>query len=152
MGGRCNKMVNKEYDYIRGNTAIKPERKDQALEKRIERKEREEKKRERQRQEARQNKSTVINILHVATVILVLGVLNIAIDGRVYKIQKELTSIKNEIKVATAEGEALRVDLLKSSSIEDIKEYANEIGMKTPEKNDTVVVNITKNFFENIQE
>ena len=64
-------MVNNEYDYIRGNTAIKPKRKIT-----IEKEEREtkarRKKRERQRQEARQNKSIVMNILHVATVILIL--------------------------------------------------------------------------------
>ena len=66
-------MVNNEYDYIRGNTAIKPKRKDNTIEKRRERQRLEERKRERQRQEARQNKSIVMNILHVATVILILG-------------------------------------------------------------------------------
>ncbi|NLL31539.1 MAG: cell division protein FtsL [Clostridiales bacterium] len=145
-------MVNNEYDYIRGNTAIKPKRKDNTIEKRRERQRLEERKRERQRQEARQNKSIVMNILHVATVILILGVINIALDGRVYKTQKNLTDLKNEIRTAKAEGEALRVNLLKNSSIEDIKEYANALGMKTPGKDDTVVVNINKNFFENIQE
>lgn len=145
-------MVNNEYDYIRGNTAIKPKRKDNTIEKRRERQRLEERKRERQRQEARQNKSIVMNILHVATVILILGVINIALDGRVYKTQKNLTDLKNEIRTAKAEGEALRVNLLKNSSIEDIKEYANALGMKTPGKDDIVVVNINKNFFENIQE
>ncbi|ASW42650.1 cell division protein FtsL [Clostridium isatidis] len=145
-------MVNNEYDYIRGNTAIKPKRKDNAIEKRRQKRNLEERRREIQRKEARQNKSIVMNILHVATVILILGVINIALDGRVYKTQKILSDVKNEIRIAKAEGEALRVNLLKNSSIEEIKEYANAIGMKTPGKNDTVVVTIKKNFFENIQE
>ncbi|WP_418222528.1 cell division protein FtsL [Clostridium isatidis] len=145
-------MVNNEYDYIRGNTAVKPKRKDNAIEKRREKRNLEERRREIQRKEARRNKSIVMNILHVATVILILGVINIALDGRVYKTQKILSDVKNEIRIAKAEGEALRVNLLKNSSIEEIKEYANAIGMKTPGKNDTVVVTIKKNFFENIQE
>ncbi|NLZ33654.1 MAG: cell division protein FtsL [Clostridiales bacterium] len=145
-------MVNNEYDYIRGNTAVKPKRKDNAIEKRREKRNLEERRREIQRKEARRNKSIVMNILHVATVILILGVINIALDGRVYKTQKILSDVKNEIRIVKAEGEALRVNLLKNSSIEEIKEYANAIGMKTPGKNDTVVVTIKKNFFENIQE
>ncbi|MBU5456197.1 cell division protein FtsL [Caproiciproducens sp. MSJ-32] len=145
-------MVNNEYDYIRGNTAVKPKRKDNVIERQRERRNLEERRRERQRKEARQNKSIVMNILHVATVILILGVINIALDGRVYKTQKALTDLRNEIKIAKAEGEALRVNLLKNSSIEEIKEYAHAIGMKTPGKNDTVVITIKKNFFENIQE
>ena len=59
---------------------------------------------------------------------------------------KNLTDLKMKLERAKAEGEALRVNLLKNSSIEDIKEYANALGMKTPGKDDTVVVNINKNF------
>lgn len=144
-------MVDREYDYIRGNTAIKPKKVNREIEKQIEKKQLEEKRRQIQRQEKLKTKQKVMSILQVATVALVLGVSAIAMDGKVYKAQKELTNLKNDISIATAEGEALRVDMLKNSSIEDIKKLADGLNMKAPDKNDVVTINITKNFFENLE-
>jgi len=144
-------MVDREYDYIRGNTAIKPNKVNREIEKQIEKKQLEEKRRQIQRQEKLKTKQKVMSILQVATVALVLGVSAIAMDGKVYKAQKELTNLKNDISIATAEGEALRVDMLKNSSIEDIKKLADGLNMKAPDKNDVVTINITKNFFENLE-
>lgn len=148
-------MVDREYDYIRGNTAIKPKRNNKELEKQIEkqieRKQFEEKRKKIQRQEQLKTKQKVMSILQVATITLVLGVSAIAMDGKVYKAQKELTNLKKNISVATAEGEALRVDMLKTSSIEDIKKLADGLKMKSPSKNDVVTINIAKNFFKNLE-
>ena len=144
-------MVNREYDYIRGNTAINPKRKYDDFDKRVERENLERRKREEQRREKEAKKSRVKNILQVASIALILGLVNIGIDGKVYKLQKELIEVNKQISIAKAEGEALRVDLLKYASIEDIKEASIAKGMKTPTKNDTVVINITKDFFENIE-
>ena len=140
-------MVNREYEYIRGNTALKPKRKYDEVKRREERE-----KLERQRRERNAKKAVVKNILQVASIALVLGVLTIARDGKVYRMQNDLTNVKSEIKTVTAEGEALRASLLKFASLGDIKETAIEAGMKVPQKEDTITVNITKDFFANIRE
>lgn len=148
-------MGDREYDYIRGNNVIKPKINNKELEKqiekKIERKQFEERRKQIQKQEKLKIKQKVMSILQVATVALVIGLAAIAMDGKVYKAQKELTNLEKNISVATAEGEALRVDMLKTSSIEDIKKLADELKMKSPDKNQTVTITIAKNFFENLE-
>lgn len=145
-------MVNKEYEYIRGNTALNPKRKYDEVKRRKKRENLERQRREQQRRERNAKKSVVKNILQVASIALVLGVLTISRDGKVFKMQNDLTNVKSEIKTVTAEGEALRVNLLKYSSLGDVKSAATEAGMKIPQMDDTITVNITKDFFANIRE
>lgn len=144
-------MVNREYDYIRGNTVLNPKRKYDDFDKRVERENLERRKREEQRREKEAKKSLVKNVLQVASIALILGLINIGIDGKVYRLQKDLIGVNKQISIAKAEGEALRVDLLKYASLEDIKEASIAKGMKTPTKDDNVVINITKDFFENME-
>lgn len=144
-------MGDREYDYIRGNNATRPKVSNRELEKQIEKKQFEEKRRQIQKQDKLKRKEKVMNVLQVAVVALVFGLSSIAMDGKVYKAQKELTSLGKSISVATAEGEALRVDMLKTSSIEDIKKLADELKMKSPDKNQVITVSIAKNFFENLE-
>ena len=145
-------MVNKEYEYIRGNTALSPKRKYDEVKRREERENLERQRREQQKRERNSKKAVVKNILNVASIALVLGVLTIARDGKVYKMQNDLTNVKKEIKTVTAEGEALRANLLKYSSLGEIKEIASTNGMKMPQKDDSITVDITKDFFANIRE
>ena len=145
-------MVNNEYDYIRGNTALIPKRKYDEVKRREERENLERKRREQQRRERNAKKAVVKNILQVASIALVLGVLTIGRDGKVYKMQNDLINVKKEIKNVTAEGEALRANLLRYSSLGEIKEIASNNGMIMPKQSDTITVNITKDFFENIRE
>ena len=145
-------MVNNEYDYIRGNTALNPKRKYDEVKRREERENLEWKRREQQRRERNAKKAVVKNILQVASIALVLGVLTIGRDGKVYKMQNDLINVKKEIKNVTAEGEALRANLLRYSSLGEIKEIASNNGMIMPKQSDTITVNITKDFFENIRE
>lgn len=152
MYGGCNKMVEREYDYIRGNTVLTPKREYNEIDKRIEREKQERRQRELQRKEKEAKKATVKSILQVSCIALILGVSTIARDGKVYRMQNDLSKVKSEIKTVTAEGEALRVNLLRYSSLADIKDIANESGMKIPEKNDSVEVDLTKNFFANLGE
>lgn len=144
-------MVDREYDYIRGNNATKPKINNREIEKQIERKKIEEKRRQIQKQDKLKIKEKVMNVLQVAAVALILGLSAIAMDGKVYKAQKELTNLEKSISVATAEGEALRVNMLKTSSIEEVKKIADELNMKSPSKDQVVTINITKNFFENLE-
>lgn len=143
-------MVDREYDYIGGSTALNPNRKAQEVGKRAESEKRKRKQREIERK-ATESKKTIKDILQISFVILVLGVITIARNGSVYRIQGDLLNVKTEIKTATAEGKALEVSLLKYSSLEDIKETANILGMKSPEKSDSVVVDLTKDFFVDLK-
>ncbi len=146
-------MVDREYDYIRGNTALNPKRKYNDIDRRIEKENQEKKQRELQRKERDAKKAIVKNILQVSCIVLILGVGTIARDGKVYKMQKDLLKVKSEIKTVTAEGEALRVKLLKDNGrFVDIKNIANNVGMKMPQKDDSVEIDLSKNFFANIDE
>lgn len=145
-------MVNEEYEYIRGNTALNPKRKYDEINRREEKENLERQKKEQQKIARNAKKAIVKNILQIAFVSLLLGVLTIARNGKVYKIQNDLTNIKKEIKTVTAEGEALRANLLAYSSLGEIKENATKGGMKMPQKQDIITVNITKDFFANIRE
>ena len=145
-------MVNGEYDYIRGNTILNPKRRFEEEKRRQERENIERQKKEQQRKQRENKKAIVKNILQVASIALVLGVLTIARDGRVYRLQNDLSNVKSEVKVVTAENEALRVNLLKFSSLGEIKDFASKAGMKVPQNDDIITVNITKDFFANIRE
>lgn len=145
-------MVNKEYDYIRGNTALNPNRRYEEEKRRQERENIDKQRKEQRRKQIEVKKSIVKNILQVASITLVLGVLTIARDGKVYRLQNDLSSLKNDVKSVSAENEALRINLLKFSSLGEINVAASNAGMKVPQKDDIISVNITKDFFANIRE
>lgn len=145
-------MVSKEYDYIRGNTVLNPKRRYDEERRRQERESIDRQRKEQQRKQREAKRAVVKNILQVASIALVLGVLTIARDGKVYRLQNDLSNVKTEAKTITAENEALRVNLLKFSSLGDIKAFASKEGMKVPQKDDIINVNVTKDFFANIRE
>lgn len=145
-------MVSKEYDYIRGNTVLNPKRRYDEERRRQERESIDRQRKEQQRKQREAKRAVVKNILQVASIALVLGVLTIARDGKVYRLQNDLSNVKTEAKTITAENEALRVNLLKFSSLGDIKAFASKEGMKVPQKDDIINVNLTKDFFANIRE
>ena len=147
-----NKIMEKEYDYIRGNMAINPDRKyedfnDDQRKKDLERAEKE----KRRKIIALRDKKTK-NIIQVALVICVLGVITVMRDGKVYKTQKELTDIRYEVKNAVAANEALRVDFLKFSSLDNIKATAKSMGMTNPNNSEAITVDMTKNYFPELTE
>ena len=145
-------MVSKEYDYIRGNTVLNPKRRYDEERRKQERESIDRQRKEQQRKQREAKKAVVKNILQVASIALVLGVLTIARDGKMYRLQNDLSNVKTEVKTITAENEALRVNLLKFSSLGDIKAFASKEGMKIKKKDDIIYVNITKDFFANIKE
>lgn len=144
--------MEKEYDYIRGNMAINPDRKykdfnDDEKKQDLERAEKE----KRRKLRALRDKKTK-NIIQVALVICVLGVFTVMRDGKVYKTQKELTDIKYEVKNVVAANEALRVDFLKFSSLDNIKATAKSMGMTNPNNSEAITVDMTKNYFPELTE
>ncbi|VYU63189.1 cell division protein FtsL [Clostridium tertium] len=145
-------MVNKEYDYIRGNTALNPKRKYDEIDRRIQKEKQERERRERLRREKNAKKQVVKNILHVALVALIFGVLTIARNGKVYGLQKDLSKVRSEINLAIEEGNALKAELYNYEAIDKVRTIASESGMKMPTKDDTITVDITTDYFANIRE
>lgn len=142
-----NKIMGREYDYIRGNTAVNPNRKYEDFNNDQKKKEIERAAKEKRRKlRALRDKKTK-DIIHVSLVICALGVITIMRDGNVYETQKRLIEIKTEVKNVEADNEALRVDLLKFSSLENVKSTAEEIGMKNPSNSEYITVDMSKNYF-----
>ena len=139
--------MEREYDYIRGNTAINPNREyreidDNQKNKEIERLEKEKRRRLR---ELRDKKTK--EIIQVAVVACILGVTSIMRQGQVYKEQQKLGNIKYEVKNVEAANEDLRVELFKFSSVHNIKATAESIGMVNPDTSKGITIDMSKNYF-----
>ena len=121
-------MVKREFDYINGSTAVKPERKNQRKERNYE--EYRKAKIRRQKLKKQEKSKKFRNMIQIAMVVLVLGSITIYRDGKVYSLKSDLKNVNKEIKILDAENEAIRVDLLKNSSLKNIENNAkNKIKM-----------------------
>ena len=89
-------MARREYDYIKGNTALAPERKSKVRKP-------DKKYKQIQRRKKIQTRNTLLRnrrkndrkyILTVAVVILSLGFMTISGDSKVYNMQKQSTDVK----------------------------------------------------------
>lgn len=145
-------MVVKEYDYIKGNTALNPKRKvNERDNKKYNELKKSKKNRERRIQE--QKRKTRATMLQVSLFILIMGIITIARDSQVFTMQKELTNINKEIKIYEAENEALKVDLLKASSLDNIKDIAeNKLEMNIATKDNIVAVDLSQNYFKELDQ
>lgn len=147
-----NKIMEREYDYIRGNMAVKPNRKykevnDDRKNKEIERLEKEKRRRLRELIDKKTK-----GVIQIALVVCALAVVTVMREGKVYKTQQELTNIKYEMENVSADNEALRVDLLKFSSLDNIKSAAASIGMINPNNSESITVDMSKNYFPELTE
>ena len=143
-------MVVKEYDYIKGNNALNPKRKSTEREqKKYEELKKSKKNRERRIQE--QKKKNRVAALQIAIFILLMGLVTIGRDSQVFKMQKDLTDINREIKQYQADNEALEVDLLKFSSLDNIKSSAEEqLNMTMVTKDNIVPIDLSNNYFKEL--
>ena len=137
-------MVVREYDYIRGNTALAPERKI---------KEQEVKRKKKQVKKEFDWKNNRIKIISSAVIVSILGVASLTIDSYVYKIQKNLSNLEVEMDVELAKSEAMKVDLLKVSSLDNINNVAiNGLNMTYPDKSNSITIDMSKNYFDHIKD
>lgn len=145
-------MVVKEYDYIKGNTALNPKRKSTERDrKKYEELKRSKKNRERRIQE--QKKKNRAAMLQIAIFILVMGIVTIARDSQVFTSQKELSAINSEIKLYESDNEALQVDLLKFSSLDNIKNTAEEqLNMSLATRDNIVPIDLSSNYFKELDD
>lgn len=142
-------MGAREYNYTRGNTALVPERKPQY----------DKNKKQKIKEELRAKKikklkvNLISNVVGISALICILGGITLAIDGYVYDRQNELTEIKEETAVSSDINDALKVMLLKYSSLENVKNVAeNELGMVYPNKDNTILIDMSKDYFSHINE
>ncbi|WP_274227046.1 cell division protein FtsL [Clostridium sp. 'White wine YQ'] len=144
-------MKMREYDYIKGNNALNPQRKLREPD----REEYEKLKRARkQRQVIINNKKAKLRagMTQIIFLVFILGMVTIFRDSQVYKIQKSMASIDSNIKSVEADNEALNLDVLKASSLGNVKQKAEtNLGMTIPKKGDIIKVDLSQNNF-NLQQ
>lgn len=140
-------MGAREYNYTRGNTALVPERKPQS----------DHNKKQKIKEELRAKKikklkiSLISNVVGMSALVCVLGGITLAIDGYVYDKQNELTTIKEEVSATTDINDALKISLLKYSSLENVKTVAeNQLDMVYPTKDSTLKIDMSKDYFSHI--
>lgn len=137
-------MVVREYDYIRGNTVLAPERKKSVQE--VKRKKKQVKK-------GFDWKNNSGKIISTAVILAVLGAITLFIDSHVYKIQKDLSNLEIAIADENAKMEAINVELLKISSLDNINNIAvNGLKMTYPTKSSTITIDMSKNYFDHIKD
>ena len=90
-------------------------------------------------------------IFTVILFVLGLGCITIAGDGKVYKLQNNVTTLENQINSTKEENEALRVKILKYSSLDNIEENAgNSLGMYLPHSDDVVKIDFSDDYFKDV--
>lgn len=149
-----NKLARREYDYIKGNTALAPERKSKVRKPNEKYKKIQRRKKIQTRNALLQNrrKNDRKYILTVAAVILGLGFLTISGDNKVYNMQKQSTLLNSQIKQTQEENEALKVKVLKFSAINNIQGNAKtKLSMFIPKKEETVKIDFTQDYFKDIK-
>ena len=140
-----------EYDYIKGNTVTSPSR-------RIERqtpvrRHKNTKRIAKNRRLKEKRKSDRKYLLNIAVVILCLGSLTILGDSRVYNMQSRIRALNSEINDLNEENEALKITILKYSSLRNIQDNAqSKLSMEVAQKNDVVVVDCSRNYFKDVKE
>ena len=154
MSWDVNKLVGREYDYIKGSTVSAPERKSgvRKLDKKY---------KQIQRRKNINNRNTLLMnrrkndrkyVLTMVLVIFGLGFITISGDSKVYDTQRKISSLSTEINQMQEENEALKVKLLKFSALNNIQEKAGtKLSMFIPNKEETVKIDFSKNYFEDLK-
>ena len=152
MSRGVNKMPRGEYSYgVNGNTAVKPLKKP-SIRKPKKQNENRKNKNNKKRLFQKQKQSDRKYMFTVIMIILGLGCVTIAGDSKVYKMQQQVTKLENQISNTNEENEALRVKILKYSSLSNIEENAsNTLEMHVPHSSDIVKIDFSDNYFKDVE-
>lgn len=143
-------MIVRELDYVKGNIAVKPERKSTRTDN--DRK-RELRNKRRKKKEIQKKNYIRKSSIQIAAIIFFVGMVTISRDAKVYTMQKELDKLDTEIETMKDENEALRVNLLKIGSLDNIKTQAEErLNMSIATKENTMEIEVPSNYFEEEKE
>ena len=154
MSWDVNNMARREYNYIKGSTALAPERK-----KRVQKPDK--KYKQIQRRKKLQSKNILLRnkrksdrkyVLTVAMVIFSLGFITISGDSKVYNMQKQVTDLNTQIKQTEEANAALKVEMLKNSSLNKIEQNASsKLSMAVPKKDETMKIDFSQNYFKDLK-
>lgn len=141
-------MVVREYDYIKGSTATNPSRKTK-IGKTYKKSQQNKKKRKLQIKNRKKNDRRYV--LTIAIVIFSLGCITVWGDSKVYVMQKQVSDLNTQIKQTQEQNEALKVKVLKFSSLSSIQEKAEtKLGMAVTSKQDIVRIDFSDNYFKDV--
>lgn len=145
-------MPGGEYSYgIKGNTAVKPLKKTTIRKPKKNSQIRKRKKNHKKKLFREERQSDRKYMFTVILFVLGLGCITIAGDSKVYKLQKTVTALENQISNTKEENEALRVKILKYSSLDNIEENAgNSLGMYVPHSDDVVKIDFSDDYFKDV--
>ena len=143
-------MQERQFGYIRGNTAVVPERKP-----RISRNNKNKnsilRKKNKEKAIIASRKNDRKYMFLVVAAIFTLGSVTITGDTKVYNMQRQVTQLNSSIKTMKEENEALKVKLLKYSSLSNIEGNAStKLGMYIPSSSDVVKIDFSENYFDEI--
>lgn len=146
-------MLQKEIEYIRGNTVVSPEKPHMNPDAEREYERLKKAKRDRKLRQKLRKKEIKKSYTQIIIMTFVVGMIVIYGDNRIYKAQSQLNTLKASISAIENENEALKVDILKSSSISDISSAAeNKLKMVSPTQNNVVSIDLEKNNFKIVSE
>ena len=127
----------REYDYIRGNTALAPDKKIKETEKQRKKQRIQSKKRERAMKK---------NIL------IALGSTTLFLDSKIHDYQKKLLILEENLKEEKDVNAAINVKMLKFASFDKIKSTAeDELGMIYPNSESTITIDMSKEYFSHLK-
>lgn len=140
-------MVIREADYYNDNAVRQPLKQKPEVDKR-KYEELEKARRNRIKRKVEAEKKKRKGIMQIAAAIFIIGILSISRDSQVYKMQKQLNHVQNQVKEAEDENEALKIEVMKNKSIQNIVSQANErLGMRIATKDDMVTIDLSNNYF-----
>lgn len=154
MSWDVNKLVEREYDYIKGSTVPAPERKSKVLKPNRKYKQIQRQKRIKNRNLLLKNrrKNDRKYLLTIAVVIFTFGCITISGDNKLYSMQKKVSDINTQIRQTQEENEALKVSVLKYSSLKNIQENAgSKLSMFVPNKDEMVKIDFSNNYFKDLE-
>lgn len=107
--------------------------------------------REKRKREASKLKRKIA--FQVISVAFIAGIISLAIDTRVFKMQSELNNVNSKIEGVKAENEDLKVKLLQTGSLDEIETNAqNKLGMVATTKANIVNVDLSNNYFQKLDD
>lgn len=137
----------REYDYIRGNTVLAPERKRKEQEKI-----KEKLKREQERRAHKRRQKILLSSIGAVALMFTLATTSLFLKSKVYGLQKELLILEQNLKEEQDVNAAINVEMLKFASFDKIKSTAEgELGMIYPNSESTITIDMSKEYFSHIK-
>lgn len=87
------------------------------------------------------------SFFYILVCFITCGVFLILSSSKVYKKQREVTQIKNEISKATQELESLQLEILNLKGFDRVMEYAEYLNMNPPKLGESVFANLNNDNF-----